>query len=292
MSKLLADNVPDARFHVPGEARGGGRRAAGQERDLGVRPWRPVLGRAVPARAQSLEPGPSPAGSSSGSGRRGRGGVRAGDAGHRHRRLDPQPGRGLRHCRAEADLWPGQPARRDPELLQPRPCGPAGLDDRGCGDPAADHRRPRSGGPRLRRRADPRLHRGADRRRQRPGDRRAGGWLEEEAPPSRRHQAPPSTRRWMCSAAWAPRSGRSRCRRSSSSTMPRRSSRWRSCSPSTAPTCARGRSCSAPACAIASSPAAWSAPRTTSRRCALRTDLARAMQAVMATVDLLMLPTN
>ena len=51
MSKLLTDNVPSAGFPLPGEARRSGRCAAGQERDLGVRPWRSVVGHPVSAGA-------------------------------------------------------------------------------------------------------------------------------------------------------------------------------------------------------------------------------------------------
>ena len=39
--------------------------------------------------------------------------------------------RGLRHRGAEADLWPRQPPRRDPQLLLARPCRPARLVQRG-----------------------------------------------------------------------------------------------------------------------------------------------------------------
>ena len=133
---------PDAGFRLPGEAGGGRRRTAGQERHLGVRAWRPILGRAVPAGTQSVEPRPFAGRFIVRIGRGGRGRVLAGDAGHRHRRVDPRSGRRVRHRRVEADLRPGQPARRDPELLQPRPCRPAGLDHRGRGDPDAGHRRP------------------------------------------------------------------------------------------------------------------------------------------------------
>ena len=56
MSKLLADNVPTRDAVLPGEARGSRRRAAGQERHMGVRPWRAIVGRAVPAGAQPVEP--------------------------------------------------------------------------------------------------------------------------------------------------------------------------------------------------------------------------------------------
>ena len=53
-SKLLADNVP--RGTPPASEAGlGGRRLARQERDVGIRPWRRVVGRAVSAGPQSVE---------------------------------------------------------------------------------------------------------------------------------------------------------------------------------------------------------------------------------------------
>ena len=55
----------------------------------------------------------TPSGSSSGSGSGAGGGDGAAVDRHRHRRLDPRAGQLLRHRRAEADLRPGQPARRD-----------------------------------------------------------------------------------------------------------------------------------------------------------------------------------
>ena len=142
MSKLLADNVPtrDARCQEKLAAAGGvllGKNATWEFAHGG--PSWDVL---FPPARNPWNRSCSPAGSSSGSGRRHRGGLRAGDAGQRYRRLDPRAGRGLWNRRPEADLWPGQPSRRHSELFQPRPRGPAGLDDRGCGDPAADHRRP------------------------------------------------------------------------------------------------------------------------------------------------------
>ena len=137
---------------LPGEDGGGGRRAAGQERDLGVRPWRAVLGHPVSAGAQSVEQGPFTGRFLLRLGGGRRRGLFARHPGQRHRRLDPRPGRGLRDRRPEADLWSGQPARRHAELFYARSCRSAGLDDRGCGDPDAGRRRPRPGGSGLRRR--------------------------------------------------------------------------------------------------------------------------------------------
>ena len=80
-------------------------------------------------------------------------------------------------------------------------------------------------------------------------------WLEEEAPLASETRAG-STPRSPSSAISARRCGRPSCRRCSSTTTARRSSRWPSFTRSTARICAPGRSCSAPACATGSSPAA------------------------------------
>ena len=114
---------------LPGEDGGGGWRAAGQERHLGVRARRSVMGRAVPTGAQSVEPGPF-AGRlilRLGGGRCC--GLFAGQPGQRYRRLDPRSRRCLRNRWSQADLWPGQPARSHPELFYARSCGTARLDD-------------------------------------------------------------------------------------------------------------------------------------------------------------------
>ncbi len=54
-SRLLAINVAGRGQRLCGEAGGGRRDFARQERDIGVRPWRAVLGRALSAGAQPLE---------------------------------------------------------------------------------------------------------------------------------------------------------------------------------------------------------------------------------------------
>jgi Amidase len=66
--------------------------------------------------------------------------------------------RGLRHCRAQADLRPGQPARRIAELFLARPCRAARLDRGRFGDPAVDCRRVRPRRSGLGRRAGKGLH--------------------------------------------------------------------------------------------------------------------------------------
>ena len=69
--------------------------------------------------------------------------------GSRHRRLDPRPGRLLRHRRAQADLWPGQPARRLSALLHARPLRAADPHGRGLRDDDAGARRLRPARPGL-----------------------------------------------------------------------------------------------------------------------------------------------
>ena len=70
-----------------------------------------------------------------------RGPADPGDAGLRHRRLDPRAGGHLRRVRAEADLWPGQPRRLHAAVVLARPCRPAGALARGSGADAAGDRR-------------------------------------------------------------------------------------------------------------------------------------------------------
>ena len=96
-----------------------------------------------------------------GRGRRGR--ALHGRHGLRHRRLDPQSGRLLRHRRHQADLRPGQPLRHLPAVLQPRHGGPAGLDGRGLRADARRAGRPRSQRPGLGQGTEGRLRRGAQR---------------------------------------------------------------------------------------------------------------------------------
>ena len=142
MSKLLADNVPTRDSCCQEKLAAAGGVLLGKNATWEFAHGGPSWDVLFPPARNPWNRDHSPAGSSSGSAAAVAAGLRAGDAGHRHRRLDPRPGRGLRHRRVEADLRPGQPARRHPELFQPRPCRPAGLDDRGRGDPAAGHRRP------------------------------------------------------------------------------------------------------------------------------------------------------
>ncbi len=103
-----------------------------------------------------------PAGSSSGSAVAVAAGLCAGGDGLGHRRLDPRPGRLLRHRRAEADLWPGQPARGLPAQLHARSLRAVDPHRRGLRDDDAGARRLRSAGPGLGRSTGAGLPRGAD----------------------------------------------------------------------------------------------------------------------------------
>ncbi len=115
--QVAGGQCPGAGFPLPRKACGRRRRAFGQERHVGVRPWWPVMGHPFPAGAQSVGSHLLARRLLVGLRRGGRSGICAGDAGQRHRRLDPQPGCGLRHRRPEADLRVGQPARRTAELF-------------------------------------------------------------------------------------------------------------------------------------------------------------------------------
>ena len=148
MSKLLADNVPTRDSACREKLAAAGGVLLGKNATWGVRPRRTVMGHPIPAGAQSVGSHLLARRLVVGFGRRHRGGLRAGDARQRYRRLDPAdrpPVRGI--AGLKADLRPGQPARRPAQLLQPRSCRPAGLDNRRRGHPAASHCRPRSAGP-------------------------------------------------------------------------------------------------------------------------------------------------
>ena len=102
----------DRGFSRRREIQGAGRGDARQARDPRIRHRRAVVRPAVPAGAQSVEPG-----SHSGRlvvriGRGGRRRARAHGDGVGHRRFDPRARRLLRHGRAEADLRPRLAPRR------------------------------------------------------------------------------------------------------------------------------------------------------------------------------------
>ena len=65
---------------------------------------------------------------------------------HRHGRLDPLPGRAVRHLRHEADLRPRQPLRAGGLRQQPGPDRPLGPDGRGPGPVAGSSGRARPAG--------------------------------------------------------------------------------------------------------------------------------------------------
>ena len=105
------------------------RRHPGQARHARVRQRRDDAGPAVPGRAQSLEHRVPARRLVERLGCGGRGPALHGRDGLRHRRLDPQSGRLLRHRRHQADLRAGQPLRHLPAQLQLRHGRAARLDD-------------------------------------------------------------------------------------------------------------------------------------------------------------------
>ena len=138
-----------------------------QARDTRIRHRRPGLGPAVSAGAQPVEHRAFHRRVEQRLGRGGGGRDRRAGDGVGHRRVDPAAGGVLRHGRAQADLWPGQPARRRAAVLQPRHDRAADLDGRGRGAGVAGARRLRPARPRLGRCAGARLPRRAAPRRRR-----------------------------------------------------------------------------------------------------------------------------
>ena len=115
-----ADATPVARLRAAGALLVG--KANMHEIGLGVTGMNPHTGFC----RNPWDPGRVTGGSSSGPGARGRLGPGADRAGRRRGRLDPHPGGPVRGGRAEADLRPGQRARRLPHLLDGGPRGAAG----------------------------------------------------------------------------------------------------------------------------------------------------------------------
>ena len=143
-SRVYLDHVPDEDAESWVRLRDAGMILLGQERDARIRDRRPRFHAAVPAGAQPVEYGALPrrfVERHRGGGRRaslrGRNGVG-------YRWLDPRPGRVLRPHRAEADLWPSQPARRLSAVLHPRPLRAADPHSRGLRADAAGAGRLRS----------------------------------------------------------------------------------------------------------------------------------------------------
>jgi len=140
-SKLLAGHIPAEDAVVASKLRDAGGILLGKTATWEFAAWRPLLGRVVPTGAQPVEHGP-PSGRLLGRvGRGGRGRTCPRDHRQRHRRLDPRAGGGLRYRRPEANIRPRQSARRVAELLFPRSCRPACLDQRGRGHRVVDRRR-------------------------------------------------------------------------------------------------------------------------------------------------------
>ena len=125
-SKLLLDNVAKADAAVVAKLRGAGAVILGKLATHEFAIGGPSFDLPFPPARNPWNPEHHPGGSSSGLRRRG--GGRAVPAGtrHRHRRLRAQPGKLLRHRRAEADLRAGLAARRVPAGFHPRPCRSAG----------------------------------------------------------------------------------------------------------------------------------------------------------------------
>ncbi len=147
-SKILLDNVAKADAVVIAKLRQAGAIILGKLATHEFAIGGPELRSAVPAGAQSVEPGPS-------SGRlivglRRRRLRRAVSVGPRlrHRRFGAQSGQRLRHRRAEADLWPGVAARRVSAVVHARSCRPDDPHGGGQRPAAGRDRRPRSGRPR------------------------------------------------------------------------------------------------------------------------------------------------
>ena len=174
---------------------------------------------------QSLEPRSHPGRLERRLGRQRRGPRLLHGAGLGHRRLDPHPGRALRHGRPQADLRAGQQGGRRLALLVARPCRPADPDRARRGADAAVPRRLRPARSRLGRRARRRLRGRARGGRQGPAHRRAAElFLRARRRAGRDARARPRSMRWPGPAR---RWSRSRSR------SPRRS--WRSSSASACP---------------------------------------------------------
>ena len=145
-----AGHARDRRRPCHQAARCRGWHYAGQAGHVRVRVGRSVLGPALAAAAQSVEHR-LPARRiviRIGFGRRGA--LHSGGDWHRYGWVGPLAGRVLRHCRAEADLWVAQPARRAAQHVLPgslRPDDPHGARLRAD---AGRLRRTRPAGPRQR----------------------------------------------------------------------------------------------------------------------------------------------
>ena len=125
----------------------GGRDPARQARAARVRDRRTGVRPALAAGAQPVGPQPPSRRLVERLRRGARGRPRSGGARHRHRRLGAQSRDLLRHHRAEADLWRGQPQRRVPADPFARPRRTDDAHGRGQRDLLPHHCRPRPGRP-------------------------------------------------------------------------------------------------------------------------------------------------
>ena len=125
-SRIYADHVPDADAALVRRREGGGRDRRRQDAHARVRVGHHERQPALPAVPQPVRPRARARRLERRLGGRAgdrRGGARAR---HRHRRLDPDPGRVLRRVRAQADVRPAQPRRRPSARAVARPRRPDG----------------------------------------------------------------------------------------------------------------------------------------------------------------------
>ena len=250
------------RLHLRDPAPAGGHGDARQAHHPRVRLRHPVPRPPLPARAQPVERRSHPGRLEQRLGRGAGGRPHGGLARLRHRRLDPGPGRLLRHRRAQADLRPREPRGSGHALVDARSHRPHGPLGRGLRVHAAGAGRPRPGRPGLGARAGGRLPgRPRGRRQGAPGRRGARLLLRAgRAGDGGRLRAGPRR-------AGTARGRRSATSRSRASTPRRRS--WSSCSPRPSPItsaiCASTRSCTATCCGRSSWRADSSAPTSTCR---------------------------
>ena len=136
---------PGFRLHLRDPAPAGGHGDAGQAHHPRVRLRHPVPRPPLPARAQPVERRSHPGRLQQRLGRRARGRPHGGLARLRHRRLDPGPGRLLRHRRAQAHLRPREPRGGGHALVDARSHRAHGPLGGGLRVHAAGAGRPRSG---------------------------------------------------------------------------------------------------------------------------------------------------
>ena len=122
-----------SRCHGDAETAARGRRAAGENEHARIRVRHHQRKPALRRHMQSVGPGANLRGIERGFGGGDRGGNVLRFGGHRYRWIDTCAGGAVRHCGAEADVWPRQPVRHRAAGAQFRSCGPAGAERRGRG---------------------------------------------------------------------------------------------------------------------------------------------------------------